>query len=322
MPTLYITIDTEADLWAEYRAENNPVNNIAQLPVLQQLFDQYGAIPTYLVDWAVVSDDAACSTLRRIAIQGRCEIGMHCHPWNTPPFNEEPSVYNSMLCNLSPELVRDKLTNLHALISNRLNVQSVTFRAGRWGFSEDVARSLVELGYSVDTSVSPTLTWSEDHGPDFTSAIARPYRLDPSDIHREKPDGDLLEVPPTIGFWQKNHSRQLARQGRLSKGLSKRLHILGILDRLHLLNNRWLSPEQSSGSDMIKLARSTVREGHDVLNMCFHSNSLLPGATPFARDVAERDRLLDRIRVFLAFAVERGYRFAPLSSAANDRGPE
>jgi hypothetical protein len=320
MPTLFITIDTEEDLWGEYRSEKNPVMNVAQLPGLQQLFDQYGAIPTYLVNWAVVSDDAACSTVRHIANQGRCEIGMHCHPWNTPPFKEKVGAYNSMLCNLSPELVRDKLSNLHALISSRLATRSVTFRAGRWGFSEDIARSIVELGYTVDTSVSPTVNWSQDHGPDFTGALVRPYRLDPSDIYGEKPDGDLLEVPPTIGFWQKNHFRQLARQERLSKGLSKQLHVLGILDRMHLLNNRWLSPEQSPGSDMIKLAKSTVREGIDVLNMFFHSNSLLPGATPFARDVAERDRLLDRIRVFLAFAVENGYKFAPLSRAANDRG--
>jgi hypothetical protein len=321
MPTLFITIDTEEDLWGEYRPKKNPVKNIAQLPGLQQLFDQYGAIPTYLVNWAVVSDDAASSTLRRINALGRCEIGMHCHPWNTPPFNENVGPYNSMLCNLPPELVQDKLQNLHTLISNKLETRSVTFRAGRWGFSENVARSIVELGYTVDTSVSPTVNWSQDHGPDFTSAIARPYRLDPSDIRREEPDGKLLEIPPTIGFWQENHSRQLARRERLSKGLPKRLHVLGILDRMHLLNNRWLSPEQSPGSDMIKLAKNAVREGRDVLNMFFHSNSLLPGATPFARDVTERDRLLDRIRVFLAFAVKNGYKFAPLSHATHDSGP-
>jgi hypothetical protein len=319
MPTLFITIDTEEDLWGVYQPQNNPVKNIEQLPILQQLFDRYGAIPTYLVNWAVVSDDAACLTLHRIADQGQCEIGMHCHPWNTPPFNEAVGARNSMLCNLPPELIRDKLNNLHALISNRLHAGSVTFRAGRWGFSESVARAIVDLGYTVDTSISPTVNWSPDHGPDFTNTIPRPYRLDPSDIRKENPNGSLLEVPPTIGFWQRNHFRQLARQERISKGLSKRLHLHGILDRLHLLNNRWLSPEQSPGADMIKLATSAVREGYDSLNMFFHSNSLLPGATPFARDVPERDRLLDRIRVFLGFAVENGYRFARLSSAATER---
>jgi hypothetical protein len=315
MPTLFITIDTEEDLWGEYRAQNNPVENVSHIPDIQELFERVGAIPTYLVNWAVVSDQTACATLRRIADGGHCEIGTHCHPWNTPPFEEELGTRNSMLCNLPPSLVYKKLQNLHSLIANKFGSQPTSFRAGRWGFSTQVASCLERLRYTVDTSVSPTMNWTRDSGPDYTNALNLPYRFDPTDVLKENPDGSLLEVPPTIGFWQRNHPRQVALQSRHSRGASRRLHILGILDRMHLLNHRWLSPEQSSASDMIRLAKAVTREGATVLNMCFHSNSLLPGATPFARNTQERDRLVERIRVFLEFAADRGFTFAPLSRA-------
>lgn len=315
MPTLFITIDTEEDLWGEYRAENNPVENVSNIPALQRLFDRFGAIPTYLVNWAVVSDATACGTLRRVADEGHCEIGTHCHPWNTPPFEEELGPRNSMLCNLPSQLVSKKLENLHSLIANRMSSAPTSFRAGRWGFNQHVAQSLDQLGYTVDTSVSPTMNWSRDGGPDFTNAPNHPYRFDPTDVLKENSRGTLLEVPPTIGFWQRDHRKQVARRSRHSLGMSRRLHILGILDRMRVLNHRWLSPEQSSASDMIQLAKTAVGEGRNVLNMCFHSNSLLPGATPFARNAAERDRLLDRVRLFLEFAAGSGFTFAPLSRA-------
>jgi hypothetical protein len=320
-PTLVITIDTEEDLWGVFRAENSPVENVSRVPALQELFNRFGAIPTYLVNWPVVSNHTACDTLRRLADAGQCEIGTHCHPWNTPPYEEELGTRNSMLCNLPAGLIGEKLSNLHSLVRGRMGHTPVSFRAGRWGFSEDVARSLVLLGYSVDTSVSPTVDWSGDEGPDFTDAICRPYRFDPANIRLESQIGSLLEVPPTIGFWQRDHHRRVALRTHLSRGLPRRFHVLGVLDRMRILNHRWLSPEQSSATDMIRLAKNAMREGRSVLNMCFHSNSLLPGVTPFVRDATELDRFLLRIRTFLEFAVHNGFSFAPLSRAVEHGSP-
>jgi len=51
----FITIDTEEDNCGEYRRAYYDVENINMLPQLQQILDNYGAKPTYLVSWAVVN---------------------------------------------------------------------------------------------------------------------------------------------------------------------------------------------------------------------------------------------------------------------------
>jgi hypothetical protein len=315
-PKLVITVDTEEDLWAEYRREGNPVENIGALPMFQELAGRYGAIPTYLVNWAVTDGAASSRTLRSLVERGDCEIGMHCHPWNTPPFEEPLDPYHSMLCSLPAALVARKLENLHARIVERVGVVPVTFRAGRWGFSESVGRSLQKLGYAIDTSVSPGVDWTEDHGPDYTNAPLASYRFDPSDYLTPAPSGPLLEVPATIGFWQGHHALRLRiRKALLASPAARGLRLPGILDRARLLNFGWLSPEPSDAASMIRIARRALRNGARTLNLCFHSTSLVPGLSPFVRTSADLADFLQRIEVFLRFAAESGIVFSRLSDA-------
>lgn len=315
-PKLVITIDTEEDLWAEYRRENNPVENIAALPTFHALAARYGALPTYLVNWAVVDGAASSRTLRTLVERGDCEIGTHCHPWNTPPFEEPLDPYHSMLCSLPAPLVARKLENLHARIAEQLGVVPVTFRAGRWGFSESVGRSLQALGYTIDTSVSPGVDWRPQHGPDYSDAPITSYRFDPSDFLTPAPAGPLLEVPPTIGFWQGHHAARLRlRKALVASSAARRLRLLGVLDRARLVNFGWLSPELSDAASMIRIARRALRNGVRTLNLCFHSNSLLPGLSPFVRTSADLADFLHRIDVFLRFAAESGIAFSRLRDA-------
>lgn len=81
---VFMTIDTEEDSWGDFRKTHNPVGNVYRIPLLQELFDRYGAVPTYLINWPVVMDEKARDILKKIYDDGRCEIGTHCHPWNTP----------------------------------------------------------------------------------------------------------------------------------------------------------------------------------------------------------------------------------------------
>ena len=59
---LVITIDTEEDQWGITREEPT-TNNINALKQLQKLFDDYGVLPTYLVNWPVVDSDVAVEIL-------------------------------------------------------------------------------------------------------------------------------------------------------------------------------------------------------------------------------------------------------------------
>ncbi|MCH7983919.1 MAG: DNA cytosine methyltransferase [Chloroflexi bacterium] len=65
-PKVFLTIDTEEDLWGEFRIQDNPTTNVSRLPNLQAFFNEFGAIPTYLVNWPVVTDDTACAVLDRL----------------------------------------------------------------------------------------------------------------------------------------------------------------------------------------------------------------------------------------------------------------
>jgi len=313
--TLFITIDTEEDLWAAWSRKDNPVKNIRLLPVLQDIFNRYGAIPTYLVNFPVVNNEESCGVIKMLRDNHACEIGTHIHPWNTPPFVEDINAKNTMICNLAQELIHEKIEKLHSLIKNSLGLEPKCFRAGRWAFGSNVASSILDLGYKVDTSITPFCDWTEEDGPDFSEAGPFPYRFDPSSIFLRKLSGCLLEIPPTIGFWQKNAQGCAQLRKAIQRSPLAKLHILGVLDKLRLLNFRWLSPENTTGSDMIQLASRLVRRGHKCLNMSFHSPSLLPGKTPFVKDEYELKAILKHIEIFLEFAVDAGFAFAPLTSA-------
>jgi len=317
--TIFITIDTEEDSWDQWRRNENPVENVKRLTMLQEIFNRYRAIPTYLVNFPVVNDEESCRVIKGLYHNHGCEIGTHIHPWNTPPFLEDINARNSMICNLPEKLIYEKIGRLHCLIKNRLGLEPKCFRAGRWGFGPVVGKCIFELGYQIDTSITPFVDWTYENGPDFTEASPFPYRFNPVEILRKDPNGPLLEIPPTIGFLQKNFGRCARfRKWVLSSRLS-RYHFLGFIDRLRLINFRWLSPELSSSLDMIRLARSFIAQGHRCLSMSFHSNSLLPGSNPFVRNDRELDVFLSNIALFLEFASENDFEFSPLSDAVDTK---
>jgi hypothetical protein len=314
---LFITIDVEEDAWGVYEERTPTVNNVARIPNLQTLFNRFRAIPTYLINYPVVRDETARDILLEIFNKGQCEIGTHCHPWNTPPFDEEISVTNSMLCNLSNGLIYKKVKTLHDEIINRLGLVPISFRAGRSGFGPNVARCISELGYRIDSSVLPFCDLRDQSGPDFSNAPTSPYWFTADDRPGKSDDGMILEVPPSRGFFKKNF-RSAARFRRWILNAPVQIHLLGILDRLHLINFRSIDPEMNSGPDMVHLAQTLIGTGHSFLNMCFHSTSLLPGCSPFVRNEGELHKFLGKIEAFLDFASKDGIVFSPLKTALED----
>ncbi|MBN2070324.1 MAG: polysaccharide deacetylase family protein [Candidatus Krumholzibacteriota bacterium] len=310
---IFITIDTEEDSWDRRSRTDNAVSNISYIPKIQDLFDEFGAVPTYLLDYPVVVDPAASEIILKIHEEGRCEIGTHCHPWNTPPFEEEMTDHNSMLCNLPYSLICKKLEILHKAIIDRFDTAPICFRAGRWGFGPDVARSIMELGYHVDSSVLPLWDWTDYCGPDFSGAPSSIYHFSPENILEEKPGNGLVEVPVTMSFMQKPFARYASLRRRLMRQGLSRFHLLGVLDKLKILNLRMLSPEVSTSFDMIRTARNYLEDGNSFLNMTFHSTSLMPGKSEFVRDENDLRDFIAKIRAFLEFCSDEKFSFSPLS---------
>lgn len=315
---IFITIDTEEDDWGDNKPGGHAFENLTRIRLVQDIFDRYGAIPTYLVTYPVTQNESGKSILLDILESGKAEIGVHCHPWNTPPFEEETNEENSMLCNLPYGLIGKKLEILHHAITKNFKVEPLCFRAGRWAFGPSVARCIREIGYKIDTSITPFFNWSNEGGPDFSDASPFPYWFDPDDVLSENSRGHILEVPVTIGFLQKDFKRCARVRKYILNGPFSQFHFLGCLDRLKILNLRWLSPELNNGEEMIRLAKTFIRLGRSSLNMCFHSTSLLPGRSPFVRNDQQLGTFLNNVEMFLRFAVARGMSFRPLSAALEE----
>lgn len=308
-----VTVDTEEDLWGEYRRCNAPVTNIANVHRFQTLCEKYGVRPTYLVTYPITQDDECVGVFADILARGKCEVGMHCHPWNTPPFEEEISEYNSMLCNLPPELQYKKLESLDLAIQDRFGIKAVSFRAGRWGYSSDVAKCLERLRYQVDSSVVPFINWGATHGPDFTHFPQEPYRFDPSAIQSLANYGSMLEVPATVGLlgWSTPMAVRVWRTLR-----DRRVAFLkgtGILALFRIMQRVWLSPEQTGSENQVKLIRQLQARGGTTVNLVFHSSSLKAGLTPFVRTPLDEAQFYQRLEAVFVFAQANKFHFVTLS---------
>lgn len=314
---LMIAIDTEEDNWGKYSRTDNPCHNIEQIILLQELFDSFNIIPTYLLTYPVVKDGQSQKILRHLLSEGRCEIGTHCHPWNTPPFEEELCTKNTMLTNLPYELILKKITNLHKTIIETFGITPVSFRAGRFAFNNDVAKALITLGYKIDLSITPYEDQRPYFGPDFTNCTPKPYTLSEDNIFSPRSDGRLVEFPLSTGFLQGNFNLTNSLYKFLHTKFMKRLKIAGILGRLNMLNMACLCPETCSEKKMISIAKIFMKKRFSVVNMMFHSTSLSAGYSPFAKTKIEEERIFNRIKVFLQFARDCGIEFIKVSDSTD-----
>lgn len=299
---LAVTIDTEEDNWGEYDRAAYTVENLRRIPQLQQLFNARGVRPTYLISYPVAASSVGVDVLASLARQGLCEIGTHPHPWNTPPIEEERTPYNSFIHHLPPDLQYRKLKTLHDAIVANFGVVPTTYRSGRWGFSEDVARHLIRLRYTVDTSISPGFDWRQYEGPDYSEWPCEPF------VYRMHANGgaSLLEVPATIDFVQRPRDLASTMYRAIRSSIPGGNRLLGLLGRVGLLNLVSISPEIDTLPRMIRLAKAMQKRGAQVVNMFFHSPTLLEGCSPYVATAGQLKAFIERVDGFLAFAQTAG----------------
>lgn len=299
---LTVTIDTEEDNWGEFTRSSYTVENVRRVPRLQQLLVRHGIRPTYLVSYPIAASKEGACILGGYLKDGMCEIGAHPHPCNTPPFEEERTEINSYICNLPPDLQFRKIEALTYTIQSKFGTRPTSYRSGRWGFGDEVAKNLMRLGYTVDTSVFPEWNWHP--GPDFRAYSHEPfvYTMDSSSNGRPS----LLEIPVTVDYLQSPRALATTTYHAID-ALPLGPTVLAALRRLRALNRVCLSPEMADAEEMIRLATTLTLRGTHVLNLFFHTPTLLEGCSPFTRTSADVEAFLRKIDQFLAFAMSAGF---------------
>ena len=185
---IVVTVDTEADGQWE-RGLPLTCANVTAWPPFQEVCSLHDVRPTYLITSEIAEDVAAAAFLRPLATAGKAEVGAHLHPWTTPPFADAPGLRrndpdHAFPCQLEPELLLAKLETLTVQVARVAGARPTSYRAGRFGLDALGAYLAAELGYEVDSSVTPFSSWRArlgrpgwEAGPTFATTMRARFSL-------------------------------------------------------------------------------------------------------------------------------------------------
>jgi hypothetical protein len=304
-PVLCVTIDCERDKGPRWRVRRPAAFDGIHQGLgarLAPLFRHYGIKPTYLLSPEVMRDDAAASCMARLA-RG-AELGTHLHAEYVGPDLDEDAESSTFQAALAPTVERAKLEALTSLFVHTFGTRPRSFRAGRFGIGGASLGILADLGYTVDSSVTPFIDWSGagPGAPDFRQAPFIPYHPDPH-APGIAGQGPVWEIPVTI------RPRLAHRLPVMRRFLARRLR------------PRWLRPTWGSAGALIDLARDVwneappprARDGAGrgappIWNVMFHNVEVVAGASPYSPTEDQAQAILGRLAQLLGFARAAGAR--------------
>lgn len=292
-PNLMVVIDTEEEFDWNSPVDRNAtsVRSIQYIDRVQDIFDEYGIKPCYVVDYPIASQQDGYQKLSEIHKGDRCEIGAHLHPWVSPPEIEPLIPENSYPGNLEREIEYQKLDNLTSIIRQNFEIQPIIYKAGRYGFGQNTESILRELGYKIDLSFSPSFDHGADGGPDYTDTHAEPFWFDE--------DHELLEIPLTSAF--------VGCSGCNPKKLYnfaqeyKRIRLPGVLSRLGVADRLVLSPEGYDHQEHVRITKYLYKQGVRTFTWSFHSPTVMPGTTPYVNSEKDVQAFLDMFKRYFDF---------------------
>ncbi|MEO9146705.1 MAG: hypothetical protein ABI237_14230 [Ginsengibacter sp.] len=316
-----ITIDTEGDnQWDHGRALT--VENLKFIPRFQELCNSYQIKPTYLVTSEVCEDPFAKEILTDYIVREKAEIGAHLHSWTTPPFlDKEGYRYNdsnhAFASELTTDLLTEKIKNLTNQIEISFGKRPTSFRSGRYGFNEAVARVLTENSYLVDSSVTPYVSWKLNRGlptgkggPDFIDNPPLPYMYNFT-------NGSLLEIPVTIlpTKFPLNRNDSIARY--YFRNVDHSL-FLRLLRKIFFYNQPlWLRPYLSTDINTFdELINEAIRIKLPYIVMMFHSSELMPGCSIYRTDKDSIEKLYDLLEELFKLLHKKNIVSVSLTEAA------
>ena len=295
MKKLLITIDTEGDnLWRWRLGDPITSENAKFLPRFQELCEKYAFIPTYLTNFEMANDDFFAEYFKKKSIEGKCEIGMHLHAWNSPPLFDLPVRSDvepgaPFLIEYPDGIMEEKIAYLTDLLEKRFEKKIKVHRAGRWATDDRYFRLLAKYGYKVDCSVTPGVDWSTAAGQspgskcnDYSRAPKQPYQIG---------DTGILEIPVTV---RENHRLKLGSSAGIRKTVRKYIEA----KKGH--GPVWLRPRRKSENldDMLYLAELITKEKNtDYIMFMIHSSELMPGGSPSFPDEESIEKLYTDLNI-------------------------
>ena len=266
-----VTVDVEEEFdWARpFSGAARSVAAVAALPDWHRRMREWGVAPVYLVDHPVAADPTAAALLRPLLRDGS-EAGAQLHPWVNPPHLEVPSEAASCAGNLPPALEAAKLDQLVATVTAAFGQSPRVYRAGRYGIGPRTMALLAERGFRIDASMRARFDYREAGGCDFGAVDGDAFVL----------PGSMIELPLTTLFT----GAARAAGGRLYPIAARIPPAAGVLHRTGVLTRVPLTPEGTPAPLARAAIRGAAERGMPLLQLSFHSPSLVPGYTPYVRD--------------------------------------
>lgn len=305
MPTWFtMTVDTEEEWdWnAGWPTSHLQLSNIHRLPRFQAVCERYGVATTYFTDQAVLDDPAAADVMRDLARRDRVEMGMHIHPWNTPPIisNGPVTARQTFLHNLPDETIVAKLDSVYQTFA-KIGFRPTSFRGGRYSSGGRIHEFLRDHGFRADASVMPYGRWDDDGAPDYRHRDLLPVRLPP----RFEGDAPFWEIPLTLAFTRRPFAFWRKCYDWVRSSPLRHLRLIGLAERLGLVRQVWLNFEDGTMEGHLVPFLKQLR-AWQLPCICFtvHSSSLVAGLGPYTRSQADEDRLFARLEQVFALLAD------------------
>lgn len=289
-PRLIFTVDTEEEFdWSGFDPAAHRVSRPKDIDRLQSLCGAFGVKPLYFVTYPLMNDAEVVGYFRRLAEEGKADLGLHLHQWNTPPIAGYAGEYYSWQCNLPVATHLEKLRELAAAFERAFGFKPVSHRAGRYGVAPETYHDLAEAGVRFDFSPSAAFDFSARGGPDFSAVANDPFVV-------ETENGDVLTTPVCGALSLRGGRTFLRYDGGPGLNESRRR------SRLRRLTAPFrLSCEHARLSELASLTRHLERTKTPVLTFSLHSTTMSPGGNPYSPDAAAVDAQLALIRRYLEF---------------------
>jgi hypothetical protein len=296
-----VTIDVEPDCTLSWRyADPLTFRGVEQgvAERLHPLFLKHNIVPTYLINNVVLEDDNSVNVFK--SLKGPLELGTHLHPEFIEPHKQhhhyagKKGVANC--CFYPPAVEFEKIAAITNLFRNKFGYSPLSFRAGRFSAGANTISSLQQLGYKVDTSVTPHVVWDDrtrEQPVDFRKAPEQPYFIKPGTILERDPQGAILQVPVTVTEAPAVWWKELKRTRFGTRGTIRRRRPL------------WLRPVYASLQECVRIAEEYfARYQHEevvVLNMMFHNVEVMPGLSPYTRSEKDCQQYLGLLEDFFSY---------------------